>query len=204
MDNSGNGNLYIGSFDGRIHLYGAEWGAWRIDQNAWSFQGFGGLYNKWQYKRIQSDPERFGVVRYTDTDNNGFIDLIEYDLNGDSVFEHIASLRDLGINDEQTIIPIREMDYQAMNDLFLSVTANIWKRAEMAIIVAAGYGLNTSWYSFLKKPRSIHERYSHGYWLNYYIYRDIRYMLRKEGADEDVKMVDKAYFSGDWNIILRN
>jgi hypothetical protein len=31
MDNSGGGKLYVSRFDGRIHLYGAEWGCWRID-----------------------------------------------------------------------------------------------------------------------------------------------------------------------------
>ncbi|MBQ9530348.1 MAG: heparinase, partial [Bacteroidales bacterium] len=31
-DFSGGGDIYVGRFDGRIHLYGAERGAWRIDQ----------------------------------------------------------------------------------------------------------------------------------------------------------------------------
>lgn len=39
MDNSGNAQLYISHFDGRLHLYGAENGVWRIDQNAQYFQG---------------------------------------------------------------------------------------------------------------------------------------------------------------------
>ena len=43
LDNSGGGSLYVSNFDGRIHLYGAEWGAWRIDQNSFSYQGFGGI-----------------------------------------------------------------------------------------------------------------------------------------------------------------
>lgn len=33
-DNSGHGQLYVSPIDGKIHLYGAEWGCWRVDQNA--------------------------------------------------------------------------------------------------------------------------------------------------------------------------
>lgn len=35
-DNSGHGQLYVSPIDGKIHLYGAEWGCWRVDQNALS------------------------------------------------------------------------------------------------------------------------------------------------------------------------
>lgn len=75
MDASGDGNLYIGKFDGRLHLFGAEWGCCRKDQNAMAYQGYDrGWLNK--------DLERFATVKYTDRDNNGFIDYIEYDLDG--------------------------------------------------------------------------------------------------------------------------
>ena len=53
LDNSGKGNLYIG-FDGRIHLVGAEKGYWRIDQDAKSYQGWGGLYDG-RYQRDQTE-----------------------------------------------------------------------------------------------------------------------------------------------------
>ena len=80
LDNSGGGRLYVGRFDGRIHLYGAEWGCWRIDQTARYFQGYD---RSWQNKA----PKSFATVKYTDTDDNGFLDCIEYDLDGDRVFE---------------------------------------------------------------------------------------------------------------------
>ena len=41
LDNSGKGNLYISPLDGKIHLFGAEKGFWRIDQNAFYYQGMG-------------------------------------------------------------------------------------------------------------------------------------------------------------------
>ena len=40
QDCSGKGQLYIGAFDGRLHLYGAEWGAWRIDADRLLLSGF--------------------------------------------------------------------------------------------------------------------------------------------------------------------
>ena len=33
-DNSGGGKLYVGVFDRKLHLAGAEWGAWLVDKNA--------------------------------------------------------------------------------------------------------------------------------------------------------------------------
>lgn len=33
-DNSGGGKLYVGMFDRKLHLAGAEWGAWTVDKNA--------------------------------------------------------------------------------------------------------------------------------------------------------------------------
>lgn len=68
MDNSGRGKLYVSKFDGRIHLYGAEWGCWRIDQNAEYYQGWDRLWFG-----LDKNPNRFATVKYTDTDNNGFL-----------------------------------------------------------------------------------------------------------------------------------
>ena len=70
MDNSGRGKLYVSKFDGRIHLYGAEWGCWRIDQNAEYYQGWDRLWFG-----LDKNPNRFATVKYTDTDNNGFFAL---------------------------------------------------------------------------------------------------------------------------------
>ena len=73
MDNSGNAQLYISRFDGRLHLYGAETGVWRIDQNAEYFQGWDRMWMGFR------DPKLFATVLYSDRDNNGFFDHIEYD-----------------------------------------------------------------------------------------------------------------------------
>ena len=98
-DNSGHGQLYVSPIDGKIHLYGAEWGCWRIDQNARYYQGMGGIYDGYGPKRIETEPTVFPTVKYTDTDNNDFFDLMEFDLDGDKVFEQRLSMKELGLDD---------------------------------------------------------------------------------------------------------
>ncbi|WP_437124592.1 hypothetical protein, partial [Coprobacter fastidiosus] len=94
MDNSGKGKLYVGKFDGRLHLYGAEWGCWRIDQNANYYQGWDRMW-----MGMDRQPGKFGTVKYTDKDDNGFFDYIEYDLDGDKKFEMTIDLKALGLDD---------------------------------------------------------------------------------------------------------
>lgn len=203
LDNSGKGQLYIGSFDGRIHLYGAEWGAWRIDQLAYSFQGFGGNYERWGRDRLQRQPEQFATVKYTDSNGNGFIDLIEYDLDGDTRFEDRISLLELGIDDRKSVIPVANAGYEDYKRLFRKVAEDMWTKAQAALQVAAHEKLNTSWYAFYKKPLSIHQKYEYGYWLSFYIYQDLRHIAREQGDQSRVKQIEKAYYSGDWHQLLK-
>ena len=203
QDNSGKGKLYISPIDGRIHLYGAEWGAWRIDQNAGYFQGYGGLYPPMkELKRLYDDPESCATVKYTDTDNNGFFDLIEYDLDGDAQFEERISLLELGVDDSGPVYDPATMSYDDMTDLFNVVTEGIWERAESAIKVAESVKLNTSWYAFWKQPRTTFEKYAYGFWLNFYLYKDMKDLLHLKGLEKiGEKDLDKAYYSGNWTII---
>jgi hypothetical protein len=198
MDFSGKGNLYVGGFDSRIHLHGAEWGAWRIDQTALSFQGFGGLYDLWSPSRIQREPSMFGTVKYTDTDNNGFFDLIQYNMDGDTIFEESVSLKTLNIDDRQQVIQISGLSYPDFQKLFKNITEKNWKRALQAIIIARKNGLNTDWYSFWKSPRTLWEKYDYSYWLNFYIYNDLRQLSKLKRDNKLVDKIDHAYYSGDW------
>lgn len=201
LDFSGKGNLYLAPFDGKIHLLGAEWGAWRIDQKAYSFQGFGGLYDSWNQGRLQSVPAKFGVVKYLDTDSNGFIDEISYDLDGDMNFEETISLSKLGIDDKQKVYNtsgMKSIDYES---LFEKVTQTNWDRAQKAIELAHNMEIDTGWYSFWKNPRTLHERYDYGYWLNFYIYNDLRQLAKSKNDFAMLNQIDKAYYSGDWNIV---
>ncbi len=202
-DNSGKGQLYIAPFDGKIHLYGAEWGAWRIDQKASYFQGYGGLYPPMKVKeRLYPNPEIWATVRYEDTDGNGFIDKIEYDLDGDTIFEESISLFALGIDDKTTLYDPAKMKYNNFTELFSSVTEGIWERSANALAVAKKHKLNTSWYAFWKQPHTQFEKYSYGYWLNFYVYKDLRHMAKLNNDESLVKKLDKAYYSGNWKELL--
>lgn len=203
LDNSGEGCLYVSAFDGRIHLYGAEWGCWRIDQTAYDFQGFGGLYDKWEFHRMNPDQEKFGLVKYTDTDGNGFIDLIEYDLNGDRNFEERVSLPDLGIDDRRTLLETSALSYADMQQVFKTAAEEMWAHAQKVVEVARSQRMNVEWYNFYRQPRSVFERYQYGYWLAFYLYRDMKQaaLLCKDQALAG--RLDKAYYSRNWEELFQ-
>ena len=195
-DNSGHGKLYVAPFDGRIHLYGAEWGAWRIDQNTEYYQGWD---RRWQ----KTAPDKWATVRYEDSDGNGFIDTIQYDLDGDFEYEETVSLKALGIDDKCKVMDISKMKYKDYLRLFKKVSKGIWKGAGQARKAAALCGLSPEWYAKMYSHKSLAMRYSQGYWLQYYIYRDIEYKYLCEGNADMALAVKKAYFSGDWKSFIR-
>ncbi len=201
LDNSGKGNLYLASFDGRIHLYGAEWGAWRIDQDAYSFQGYGGLYDRSDYVRSQIKADTYATVKYSDTDENGFIDLLEYDLDGDMLFEHTLSFDALGIDDENEIINMQTSSYKSLSDLYTKMSDQMWGKAQQAIATLKTLGLNTSWYSFYMQPTSLREKYNYGYWINFYCYWDMRNYFKGTNQEDKIVEVDKAFVSGNWGLL---
>lgn len=195
LDNSGKGKLYISKFDGRLHLYGAEWGCWRIDQTAKYYQGFNRTW-------LNKAPSVFSTVKYSDTDNNGFIDRIEYDMDGDHQFEETVNFRELGIDDACELIDPSTFQYPDYNGMMKDLADKLWSNAHKAIQVATKYHLNTNWYAKLKQANSIRDKYHNGYWLQYYIFKDLQdYFIRKN----DKTMLNKitvAYFSADWDVVL--
>ena len=199
LDNSGKANIYLSKFDGRIHLYGAEWGAWRIDQLANSFQGTGGYRSN--ADRTQKEFTPFSTFKYEDTDNNGFIDQIEMDIDGDTIFEKVVSLKALGINDECDVIQSSELQYKDYRKLHTTMSNQIWKRAETAMEVADKFGINTTWYAFMKSPKSENEKYRYGYWLQFYIYKDFIDLSQRGKGGLTIEEIDRAYFGGNWELL---
>lgn len=204
QDCSGKGQLYVGAFDGRIHLYGAEWGAWRIDPTAFYFQGFGGLYDRWKGSRLEKTPDIFATVKYTDTDKNGFIDQVEYDLDGDTIFEEKVNFKEIGVNDVNKVINTSQMKYPDFVKLFKTVAESEYSKAGQAIKLAKSMGVNPNWYAFWMNPRTLHERYEYGYWLNFYLYHDMRQYAQVNKKTDLVKNLDKAYYSGNWSLAKIN
>ncbi len=195
LDNSGNGKLYISKFDGRLHLYGAEWGCWRIDQTAQYYQGFD---RSW----LNKEPTEFSTVKYSDTDNNGFIDLIEYDLDGDQNYEEAVSLKDLQMNDKCDLIDVSSFKYDDYTKLMKTMSDKLWKNAQKALKVAGHYDLNTDWYAKLKQATTTREKYHHGYWLQFYVFKDLQNKFLREKNEKMLKKISRAYYASDWDQVL--
>lgn len=196
-DNSGKGRLYISRFDGRLHLYGAENGIWRIDQNTAFYQG-------WDRKFHRLDPQKFATVHYLDTNDNGFFDQIEYDLDGDGVYETLVNLLDLGLDDRCDLVDVSHFAYKDFTKLTRRVSANMWKQAQTALKVAEHFGLATDWYAKLKQTNSVRERYQKSYWLQYYIYRDLEDFFVKKGNQAHLQNLHQCYFSANWEAMLKH
>ncbi len=198
MDCSGDGNLYVGNFDGRIHLLGAELGYWRVDQNAYYYQGMGGPWGLYPGRLSRNVEKPFPLVKYTDTDNNGFFDRIEYDFDGDSIFEEVVSLKYLGIDDRCEVIKTRQMEYDDLTALKSRVAANMWNNALDAVKVAENAGIDPKWYALLMQPKSTRQKYHMGYWLQFYLFRDLVEQAKQTANDKRVTELTKAYYSGNW------
>jgi hypothetical protein len=195
LDNSGKGKLYISKFDGRLHLYGAEWGCWRIDQTAAYYQG-------WDRRIIKENPKTFATVKYEDMDKDGFFDRISYDLDGDTTFETVINLKKLGIDDHCKLIDVSHFTYKDFVNLHKRMSDGLWENAQLALKVASQYGLNTSWYARLLRPGSIQQTYHDGYWLQFYIYKDLEYRFLRKKDKNALAALNKAYYGADWKSLL--
>ena len=193
-DFSGKGNLYISPLDGKLHLYGAELGYWRIDQSTLAYQGWGG----WRGPNIQPEmtdsfhPEKFATIKYEDTDNNGFFDNISFDMDGDFQYELEVSLSGLGISDEVKVIETSKLSYSDLNKIHSKVADIQLSKAKEFSGLAEKEGLNTNWYSFLKSSRDTREKYNNGYWLSYYLYRDLINLYKEDG--DEIRSINQKYF----------
>ena len=198
MDNSGKGKLYVGKFDGRLHLYGAELGCWRIDQNANYYQGWDRMW-----MGMDRQPGKFGTVKYTDKDDNGFFDYIEYDLDGDKKFEMTIDLKALGLDDRCELIDISTFKYKDYTSMMKKMSKSMWKNAMTAVQVAHKYNVQTLWYAKLMQALSVRQQYNNGYWLQFYIYKDLEHTFMQKGDQEKLKQLTVAYYSGNWKSMLK-
>lgn len=196
MDNSGKGKLYISRFDGKLHLYGAEWGCWRIDQMAAVYQG-------WDRRIIKKEPEKFATVKYEDADQNGFFDKIFYDLDGDTTFETVIDLKNLGIDDRCELIDVSDFEYSDYVNLQKKMVGRIWQNVQSAMKVAKQHDLDLNWYARWENPSSLQQKYHDGYWLQFYIYKDLEYLFLRNKDHKKLTALNIAYYSGDWKSLLK-
>jgi len=177
-DNSGGGNLYVGVFDRKFHLAGAEWGGWTVDKNAEFHGGVKTPSPKPLAPRVEE------VVKYTDTDNNGFLDTVEYDYDGDRKIDFRFSLLDYKTTsqphpDVATIVDTQKEGWKGLNAVFTSISNQSFQEALTVYRAAWRRGLTTPEIDKLASAGAIGERYDHGYWLKEKVFREIRLRLQQ-------------------------
>jgi hypothetical protein len=201
-DNSGGGKLYVGVFDRKLHLAGAEWGAWTVDKNG----EFHGGNKTPSPKPLATRVEE--VVKYTDTDRNGFLDTVEYDYDGDRTIDLRVSLLDYrtagGPNpDVVPLFDIHKEGWKGLNALFTKIANESFQEALAVYRAAWRRGLTTPEIDKLASASAIGERYDHAYWLKEKIFREIRARLRQTQQTALEKDLTRLYYTGQFEAYAR-
>jgi len=175
-DNSGGGQLYVGVFDRKIHLAGAEWGAWTVDR-------LGVFHGGWKAPGSRpSAPKVEEVVRYDDKDGNGFLDTVAYDYDGDRTFDLTVSLLDYATTadphpDVVALLDTHREGWAGLHAAFGRVARSSWLEALDVYNAAWRRGLTTPEIDALSVPSSLSERHANAYWLKEGVFRLIRKRL---------------------------
>jgi hypothetical protein len=190
-DNSGKGQLYFSPWDGRVHLYGAEWGAWTVDSNAQYHNGI----NAGQATSAKT-PEKVGeVVHYRDTNGNGFFDLIEWDFDGDRQTDCFVSLLKYG-SDERPLLDTDKAGWSGINKAFTQQAKKSWRQAYDLYAVCRARGLVDANMSEIASPASVWQKYSDGAKLKEKLFWMIDSKLRDR--PEKRAVLQKYFFTADF------
>lgn len=176
LDGSGEGRLYVGRFDRKLHLYGAEWGAWTVDRKA-EFHGGWGTPSPLP---VATEVEE--VVRYSDTDANGFLDRIEFDYDGDRTIDFIVDLLSWKTAEDPhpdvaEILETSKLGWEGLHEQFKVMAEDSWQEALMLYRVAWRRGMSDTEIDLLAVSSSHGERYDHAYWLKETLLRRARARL---------------------------
>ena len=47
------------------------------------------------------------------------------------------------------------------------------------------------------------EKYNRGYWLQFYLYKDLENLFIRQGDEAKLRLLNQAYYSGDWSILAK-
>ncbi len=189
-DFSGKGKLYIGQWDNKLHLYGAETGVWLFDDG--SYFGSGSAPRSTSSKIAPNVKE---VVQYTDTDDDGFMDLITYDYDGDKIADLKVSLLQYGLKKPKLIVVATEK-WEGLHEIFKAMAKQSWADAQMLYRAAWRAGMTDAELQDLAIASSTWEKYHHGYWLKETLFR--RLYKQFNGDDKKQDALKRAYFTGDF------
>jgi hypothetical protein len=196
LDNSGGGKLYIGRWDKKIHLLGAETGAWSVDYGAkyWGSSPVNGDSSPLKAPTVEE------IVQYKDTDNNGFFDQVTFDYDGDQKVDLTINLLELKTDknphpDVAEIISPAELKWQGMHELYIKISNDSFQDALTMYRAAWKKGYTNKELEDLAIASSTAEKYDHGYWLKEKLFRMIDLDLAK--SKEQRNRFRTAYWLGD-------
>jgi len=151
------------------------------------------------------------VVKYSDTDGDGFIDLIEYDYDGDRKIDLKIDLKTYKTKDGKpaqvaTVIDPQQLGWKGMHALFNQMAQQGWVEALEVYRAAWKRDLTTPEMDKLAAASSMMQRYENGYWLKELIFREIRARLlaaKTPAADKLLQDYIAAYYTGDFDAVAK-
>ncbi len=189
-DFSGKGQLYVGQWDNKIHLYGAETGIWLIDD--------GKYFGSGSAPRACSPdiaPKVGEVVQYKDTNADGFIDFISYDYDGDKTVDFEVSLLAFNLKKPQLLAPAN-IKWQGLHEQFKTIAKQSWTDAQLLYRAAWKAGMTDAKLQNLAIASSTWEKYHKGYWLKEILFRTL--YAKFNGNNKKQNELKRAYFTGDY------
>lgn len=169
MDFSGKGKMYRAPWDGKIHLRGAERGAWLVDRKA-QYNGT----NQPNGRASTKEAENFeDVIQYFDSDGDGWIDRVVYDYDGDKTPERTDDLKVLGVPVEGPLLDAATMDWNALRQENADAVNRSWREAQRLFHAALRHGFADSEVIGLTKAPSVGERYVNAWWIKEGILRKV-------------------------------
>jgi hypothetical protein len=201
-DNSGKGKIYIGSWDQKMHLFGAESGAWTVDEHARYWGSSPVLGNSSPDKA----PKVGELVQYKDTDSNGYFDLITYDYDGDQKVDLAINLLDYKTEknphpDVQPLYNPAELKWQGLHELYGKISLLSFEEGLKVYRAAWKKGITTTEIDDLSYASSTGERYDHGFYLKEKIFRVVDKLVAGDKAKRDE--LRRAYFMHDLNAMVK-
>lgn len=189
MDFSGKGRLYRAEWDGKLHLLGAEHGAWTVDRNR---EYCGAIHPNG--KSSEKEAETVGeVVQYYDTNGNGFFDVITFDYNGDGVVDRTDNLLELGVGTEFPLLNVAELGWNGLRLENIKAVNRSWRHAQRFYRLAFRFGLVNDEAHRLAKATSAGEKYQSAYWLRETLVRK----LLAEAPVATHSEILRAYYTHD-------
>jgi hypothetical protein len=155
------------------------------------------------------------VVKYTDTDNDGFIDTIEYDYTGSRRIDLKVSMLDYKTKDSNPqkaeLIEPGKLRWKGMHELFNKVAQESWIEALSVYRAAWKRDLVSPELDRLAAASSMRQRYMNAYWIKEKVFRQIRanVLARMETHPHEKAALQKyledyirAYYTGHFDEVV--